>query len=228
MQIHAALTRISGNAKTGPIPTSMTSKATCPDACPLKVKGCYAAYGPAAMHWRRVTSGERGKPWDEFCKDVASLPRGQLWRHNVAGDLPMNSLNNGVIDHAQVMSLVKANKGKKGFTYTHHTMEHEGNRAMIAQANALGFTVNLSANNIAEADKLADLRIAPVVTILPRDADNVSYTPAGRKVVACPAEKSDRVTCAMCGLCQDSKRNYIIGFRAHGIAAKTVEIIARG
>ncbi len=36
----------------------------------------------------------------------------------------------------------------------------------IAVANTVGVTINLSANNPAEADALADLEIAPVVTIL--------------------------------------------------------------
>lgn len=41
------------------------------------------------------------------------------------------------------------------------------NRAAVAAANAAGFTVNLSGNNVAHADALAALAIAPVVTVLP-------------------------------------------------------------
>ena len=66
----------------------------------------------------------------------------------------------------------------------------------------------------------------PTTVILPVDADNVSYTNAGNKVVACPAEKSERVNCSNCALCYDNKRDYIIGFRAHGAAKKTVSLIA--
>ncbi|AGR89223.1 hypothetical protein X831_gp103 [Pseudomonas phage PAK_P2] len=66
------------------------------------------------------------------------------------------------------------------------------------------------------------------MTILPMDAENVSFTPKGRKVVACPAEKSDKVNCKSCGLCQVADREYIIGFRAHGTAKKTVDLIAKG
>jgi hypothetical protein len=47
-------TRKSQNRKTGPIPTTVTSADTCPDACPLKAKGCYAKGGPLAMHWRAL------------------------------------------------------------------------------------------------------------------------------------------------------------------------------
>jgi hypothetical protein len=221
----AALTRVSGNVKTGPIPTSMTGKQTCPDACPLKAKGCYAAGGPTNIHWKKVTEGERGKDWDSFCEDVASLPRGQLWRHNVAGDLPGDGKQ---IDANLLSRLIRANKGKRGFTYTHYNVKDFWNADVIRSANYNGFTINLSANNTKEADELAALQIAPVVCILPLDAENVTYTPAGRKVVACPAEKSDKVSCATCQLCQHASREYIIGFRAHGVSKKTVDIIARG
>lgn len=229
--MQAQLIRVSGNAKTGPIPVSTTGRQSCPDACALKAKGCYASYGPSALHWKKVTEGERGKPWDEFCKDVRALPKGQLWRHNQAGDLPGQ---NNVIDRTDMLALIAANKGKRGFTYTHYPVTDfsngtdQINAAMVMLANESGFTVNLSGNTVAMADELYSLGIAPVVTILPRDAENVSYTPKGRKVVACPAEKSDKVSCSTCALCQDNKRDYIIGFRAHGTAKKHVDIIARG
>ena len=40
------------------------------------------------------------------------------------------------------------------------------NREIIAEANAAGFTINLSADNTAQADHLAEPKIGPVVTIL--------------------------------------------------------------
>lgn len=226
--IFAHLSRVSGNAKTGPIPVSTTSANTCPDACPLKAKGCYAKGGPSAIHWRKVSSGERGKEWNAFCDDVKALPRGQLWRHNQAGDLPGIG---DTIDTEKMRQLVQANKGKRGFTYTHYPVAdtdngtHAINASAIYNANQSGFTVNLSANNIKQAVEYVRLDIAPVVTLLPMDAPNVQ-TIEGVKVVACPAEKSDKVTCASCGLCADSKRDYVIGFRAHGVSKKSVNLIA--
>ena len=221
--IYAHLSRVSSNAKTGPIPVSTTSANTCPDSCPLKAKGCYAKGGPSAIHWRKVTNGERGKQWAAFCDDIKALPRGQLWRHNQSGDLP-GSVN--TIDHLMLRQLIKANKGKRGFTYTHY-LPDANNIQYIAEANREGFTINLSANNVKQAVEYVALNIAPVVTLLPMDAPNVQ-TVQGVKMVACPAEKSDKVTCASCGLCADAKRDYVIGFRAHGVSKKAVEIIAKG
>jgi hypothetical protein len=185
------------------------------------------------MHWRRLDAGQskNAKEWGEFLKDVKRLNRDVLWRHNVAGDLNGTS---DIIDQHKLGELVKANKGKRGFTYTHYPVlpDQDGptmlNRESVAAANIAGFTINLSGNDVSHADKLKALDIAPVVVIMPRDAEKVSYTPRGNKVVICPAEGSDKVTCLTCGLCQLPKRDYIIGFRAHGTAAKTVELIARG
>lgn len=218
-----ALTRVSGNAKTGPIPTSMSSAVTCPDTCALKNNGCYANGGPTAIHWRILTKGERGVNAEQFFNDVRAIPRGSLWRHNVAGDLPHVD---GVIDSDFLGKLVHANNGKRGFTYTHHVLSVE-NAELIRKANEYGFTVNVSCDTAAQAVDTFKNRQVPVVTILPLDAPNVQIVD-DVKIVACPAEKSDKVQCANCQLCAIADREYIIGFRAHGVSKKKVDIIARG
>lgn len=232
------LKQVSGNRKTGPMPVSTSNSSTCPDACPIKLKGCYAKYGPTGMAWRNVDNGKAkdAVEWEQFIRQVKALAKGALWRHNQAGDL---NGKGGMIDRYKLEQLIKANKGKRGFTYTHYdTLSVVGtfdenfnahvNRDVIKEANEKGFTINLSGNDIAHADKLKALDIAPVVVLMPRDAAKVTITPQGNKVVICPAENSDKVNCMTCGLCQVADRNYIIGFRAHGTAAKTVELIAKG
>lgn len=221
MNVH--LTRKSENAKTGPIPVSTTSSDTCPDVCPLKSGGgCYAEYGPLAIHWRKVTAGNSGGNWAEFCSKIAALPDGQLWRHNQAGDLP--GINN-VIDAVAMAQLIYANIGKRGFTFTHKPM-NAANQDAVVMANRYGFTVNLSANNIAHADELKALGIAPVTVILPQDAPHKQVTPAGNIVIVCPAQTHDDVTCESCQLCARATRPTIIGFLAHGTGAKKVINIA--
>ena len=110
-----ALTAVSSNRKTGAIPTSTTEKASCPSTCPFLQKGCYAKGGPQNIHWSAISRGERGVTWSEFTSAIRKLKRGQLWRHNVSGDLPHSD---GVIDSAKVASLVDANRGRKGYTPT--------------------------------------------------------------------------------------------------------------
>jgi hypothetical protein len=217
----------SRNVKTGPIPVTVSSGNTCPDACPFLKAGCYAANGPLAMHWRQVSDGTRGDSLAALCDNIAALPAGQLWRHNAAGDLPGNG---DAIDGDALRRLSDANAGKRGFTYTHKPPAHGDNAAYIAAANAAGFTINLSGNNLAHADALADMAIGPVVVV--QDAPNGTradtVTPAGRKVVTCPATYRDNVNCASCGLCAVRNRKVIVGFPAHGVQRKAAAKIAQG
>ena len=215
MQVH--LTLKSANAKTGPIPVSTTERDSCPTDCAMRAE-CYAASGPLALHWAAVSAGTRGTSWGQFTQAIAALPDGQLWRHNQAGDLPQV---NGAIDAVKLGQLVAANQGKRGFTYTHH--RDSASLAWVRHANAWGFTVNLSANDLRDADALADTNAGPVVVVLPSTQTENTTTPAGRKVVVCPATQRDDVSCATCQLCQ-RQRSVIVGFPAHGSRHRTINL----
>ena len=214
---HARLIPVSGNSKTGPIPVSYSAAQTCPDACPLKDgNGCYAEGGNVRFHWR---AAKHFGPWQAFLAAVRKMPRGQVWRHHAAGDLP------GVgdaLDTKALAQLVEAQSGRRGWTYTHKPMTRKASRDAVKAANATGFTVNLSADSLAEADQLASLEVGPVVVTLPADAPRVSKTPEGRTVIVCPAQYRDELTCARCQLCTKADRKAIVGFWAHGASAKTL------
>ena len=225
METVVHFTRVSRNEKTGPIPVTTSSAETCPDSCPLKDSGCYAQSGPISWHWKKVSNGERGAAWSALCEQIDRLPRDQVWRHNQAGDLPHTG---GDIDTAALWQLVAANTGKQGFTYTHHHMDNENNREAVELANLYGLRVNLSANDLQHADELAALGIAPVVTVLPEDQTENTTTPAGRKVVVCPATlKGSSATCETCKMCT-RERTAIIGFPAHGTNKRKASVIAAG
>lgn len=213
----------SNNAKTGPIPVTTSTAETCPDACPLKGAGCYAEHGPLAWFWRRLTRDRQGLTLRQLCARIKALPEGTLWRHNQAGDLPGEGDR---LDASRLALLVKANKGRRGFTYTHKPMTPAAARSTRA-ANKAGFTVNLSADTLAQADRLAGLRVAPVVVVLPEGQIENTWTPEGRKVVVCPAP-THGVTCERCKLCAWADRKVIIGFPAHGARRRKVSRIAEG
>lgn len=242
----------SGNGKTGPIPVSTSAPNTCPDTCPLKAGGCYAKGGPLGMHWRKV-GVDRGDSWQALCDSIAALPDGQVWRHNQAGDLPGENTR---IDADALRALVVANHGRRGFTYTHKPVLDgsstfaAANRAAIGAANAYGFTINLSADNLAHADQLADLNIAPVAVVLPAELERKSTgkgkakvwtetlaeyrartkdvkTPAGRHVPICPATYRDDMTCERCQMCAHQNRPPV-GFPAHGASKRKASAIASG
>jgi hypothetical protein len=224
----------SANRKTGPIPVTMSSAGTCPPSCSFYGAGCYAEQHLTGHHWRTLSDGSDVNPttgdWSFLCASVRELPEGQLWRHNEAGDLPGRGPR---IDGTLVFELVLANKGRKGFSYTHKPMlgrqwergngtfnarakeTIRSNRGIVMEANREGFTVNLSADSLEEADALAE--VGPVVVTVPHDAPRKGLrTPKGRHVVICPATEVEGITCASCGLCAVAKRKSVVGFRAHG------------
>lgn len=249
----------SANAKVGPIPVSTVTAKTCPDTCPLKGHGCYAENGPLSYSiWQplsRVTPGRawhnsrgyrfQSLTWSQYCDAVTALPIGQSWRHAQAGDLPGT---NTAIDARKLRKLVKANKGKRGFTYTHKPVTiaqceplirsgkmttaqartvTQRNAKAVAEANAGGFTINLSANSVAEIDALAALDIGPVVTVLPAEVHGKQdiVTPRGKRIVVCPATYRDDIQCVDCMLCQ-RQRDCAVGFPAHGAAKRRASAIA--
>src|ERR1700730_13405529 len=200
--------------------------------------------GALALHWDRVSRGSTGGSWSEFCAKIAALRPGRLWRYAQAGDLPGYGAE---IDGTLLDELVAANIGKNAIAFTHKPVLGDDavaveNRRLIAAGVKAGFTVNLSANNPAHADRLAELGIAPVVTVLARAyarkalrhrfkrrrdewaetigewRDRIAslprFTPAGRRVAICPATYAD-ATCKTCGACAHV-RDAVIGFPAHG------------
>lgn len=244
-----ALTLKSQNRKVGPIPTSTSSATTCPDACPLKDAGCYADGGPLAMYWRKVTEQTAGQSFAGFVEKIATLPAGQLWRHNQSGDLQPCPHDGETINAAALVALTNANKGKRGFTYTHfNVLTNRANRDAVAAANRNGFVINLSGNNPAHADQLAATKSGPVVTVLPaeygratrkgvwtetlteykaRVASLPKHTPQGRRIAVCPATYTD-TNCAECQACAIADRISAIGFPAHGFRTRKASAIAGG
>jgi hypothetical protein len=131
------------------------------------------------------------------------------------------------LDDKKCIDLAKANEGKRGFTYTHYdVLDNFQNAIIVNSMNHLGFTVNVSANNLEHADKLCDMDIAPVATVLPIEQTTNTVTPKGRKVVVCPATFKDDVSCSSCMLCEKRDRNIIVGFPAHGTSKKKASAIA--
>lgn len=219
------LTPISSNVKTGPIPTTMTEKDSCPSTCPLKLSGCYAENFPLSLHWNKVA--ETGMGALDLSSKLSKLPRGQLWRHNVAGDLPHKD---GIIDIDEIRPILDSVKSRKLSTivYTHHLPFK--NHAQLDEIKRAGININISCESVEQA--LSNTRAGfNSVCIMPKNAPKVTKYFDGysgqlnARVVMCPAQTSERVTCASCGLCAKdrTKEAIIIGFYPHGTKSKQVE-----
>lgn len=217
--------RESGNRKTGPIPVSMTSPGSCPPSCAYLGAGCYAERHILGMHWRRLERGE-GRTWLAFCDLVRALPKGQLWRHNEAGDLP------GIgetLSESEIVEFAGAAKFTRGFTYTHKLgisfddAARAQHFALLRYLNTSGVTVNLSVDDFSKLDEYAAYGL-PMTTVIASDAPRVSHTKGGRKVIACPAQANEGTTCASCGICQSNRPDRaVVGFLAHGNAAGQID-----
>jgi hypothetical protein len=146
------------------------------------------------------------------------MPPGQLWRHNEAGDLPGDG---EVIDDVRLRQLVLASEHTRGFTYTHKpvlgTEVGAWNRSALLNNRSAGLVVNLSADGLEEADAKSELGVGPVVVTIPTTRLKILATPAGRKVVVCPATYRWDSMCSNCGLCARADRRSIVAFPVHGV-----------
>lgn len=215
----------SGNDKLGPIGSATVSAETCPTSCKFYGgNGCYAEQGHVLHWWRRAQ--ETGLEWEAFLGAVRAQPSGAVWRYATAGDLP------GVGDRLDLEllgALVDANGGRRGHTFTHKPLTAPFEVEAVRAANAAGFTVNLSADDLEHADQRASLDAGPVAVVLPTDAPLRGLrTPAGLPVAVCPAQTRKGVTCATCQLCTRSRRTGVVGFLAHGQRYHEASVVARG
>ena len=207
------LSPVSGNAKTGPIAVSTSSRATCSPSCPFLGNGCYAESGPLLLHWRKVTEGLRGVSFDSFLLSLRSLESGRLFRHNQAGDLPHTS---GRISRAFIKKMVAGVRHLKAFTYTHHDIKKGENLSLLRYANRNGFVINVSTESESAADEAISAGL-PAVMVANSNEERTSWnTPAGNTVLVCPAQRSDTRTCADCQLCHGRHGKVVIAFLAHG------------
>ncbi len=221
MQVH--ITKRSANKKTGAMPVTTTESQSCPTTCPHINGNCYAKSGfHLRNHWSKVTSRQRGGSWSDLCDYIRTLKPRQLWRHNQAGDLGYTTDDQGreLIRLDLLKSLVDANKASeaRGYTYTHHKLEHLHNLEAVKYANKNGFTTNASCETLTQCDKAISQGI-PVVCVVDNSKDVPTHTPKGTRVVVCPAQTSN-TNCKDCGLCAQSKRTCVVAFLAHGNRAK--------
>lgn len=218
------LVRRSKNRKTGPIAVTYTSHSTCPDACPLKSKGCYAETGFTQFPWRQA---DNGITFRQLMKQIPTLPTDSLVRHNVAGDLP--GWDNKLDEKMCLEMATTYGNNVRAFTYTHYPVWYhkhaKHNREVIKEMNNRGFTVNVSANNLKQADQYKRTGL-PVVAIVPFETTVRDRTQDANLVGVCPAQVNDSITCKKCKLCAQTYRELIVGFLPHGAHKSHVNSIA--
>ena len=200
-------TLTSSNAKTGNIPQVYAQRSTCPPSCIHYGTTCYAEGFYTSLNWRKA---DTGITLAELCDKISSLPRYQLWRYAVAGDLPGQG---EAVDSEALMHIAAANYSKLGFGFTHKRSDEA--LAAAHKATAAGFTINVSADGLADLDQLHARGAWPLVVTLPSDSPRRLTSPAGQPVAVCPAQVMD-TNCDRCRLCARPERKVVVGFLAHG------------
>jgi hypothetical protein len=191
--------------------------ATCPASCPYLGAGCYAQAGKVAMASRRA-SGSTGPALRAAAAAMVLAARmGVTARLHVSGDF----LERGRIDARYVQGLVRiarwlrAQTGDAGrlsaWSYTHiPPARFETHRRVLADA---GVVVRYS-----DAAPSA----GPVAIVHPfADREGIAARVQGARVIRCPAQLSDAVTCASCRACWTHPDRVVV-FDPHGPGARKV------
>lgn len=166
------------------------------------------------LHSDAITREERGVPPEQFIKQVAALPPGTLFRHDVGGDLWHDR---GRVAGALLRQLTTAvGHLKAAWTYTHH-LPNRFNQYALREATKKGFVVNLSADHLDQAVTYKQ-RGYPTVCIV-KDMPT-AFEHKGVAFVRCPHQiDGGRTQCVGCGngypLCAQGDRDFVVAFEEH-------------
>lgn len=216
MLTDVVITPVSGNAKTGPITVTGRPRKTCPLSCtfnplnPEGVGGCYTTGRIDAFYARHA------RDWTHE-EAVAKLKgrKSDRLRDRVDGDVVTES---GGFDQAYLEILTEAAK-EAGYAwiwgYTH-------NKVVWDDDIPVGYTMNASCETERDVQD-AGLRGLPAV--LSSDEYQHGDMIAGRRIVQCPATRSDKVDCSNCGgqagpICARPDRETVVLFPLHGTAKR--------
>lgn len=210
-----AITLKSGNTKTGPITVTGRARRTCPLSCtfnplnPEGVGGCYTN-GRIDAHYDRSS-----RDWSEVeLKDHLSMSKSDRLRDRVDGDL----LTEGELDRDYLHMLTSAAL-TTGFRwiwgYTHV-------QEVTPDDIPAGYVMNRSCETESDVQHAVDLGMPAVISShVVKHGDIV----AGRRVIQCPATRSDDIDCSTCGgsagpICARENRETVVLFPLHGSGAK--------
>ncbi len=202
----------SKNSKTGDIAQTYSTPDTCPERCPFKCNGCYGLGYFTRRQWKRAeTEGMYPHQLRQWV--LENVPEGALIRHNITGDIAIQGTSE--ISPLLLGRLLEAFKGRRAWSYTHCEITEE-NAEFLRVAQDEGFVISFSCETLEEVDRAIDLGCKAVLTV-PKFPEGVLYTPKGRRVVPCPAQVKQGVTCKSCnGLCGSPNRETVVMFEAHG------------
>lgn len=215
----------SGNAKTGPIPTTARTQTSCPKTCPFLNNGCYAENKPGRPS---VFDMAQKFGTDDLAaletRIIKEVPSGSLIRWEVSGDVvnPSGSPDTRYIEMTNRVAIERPDIRHIRFTHAWRKLAPE----MFA------YPVNASCETPADVKQAIEHGFNVVITVPNADDPIIGQHIAGHKVIVCPeqADPKGNVTCKACGLCAKSDRvqngrtvnRAVVAFIAHGSGTKKV------
>lgn len=200
-------TAVSGNTKTGPLPVTYRTEATCPTTCAFYKNGCYAEGKPflvARKNARTVTVDEAVDKLGGRRADARFL------RDRVSGDV---LAADGKVDMPYIRALAEIGErtGLRVFGYTH--LWSKFTKRQVKETARRGYVMNASCETRGDVERAVMLGMPAVIT---SDSVEEGEVIAGLRVVTCPAQTHEGVTCASCGLCARPQRHAVVRFLTHG------------
>lgn len=214
------LTPVSGNRKTGPIPvTSRVMAETCPTDCPFLPRdlggngGCYGTGRIAGQ----VSKGALDLTAEQADQILAKRRKSaRFLRDRVVGDI----LTDGRPDFGYIAAITGAARraGLRVFGYTHAWDRLSADD--VTRVKQEGYALNASCETAADVEEATAKGMDVVLTGNDwTDGDRI----AGRRIVTCPAENNDDVTCASCGMCAVMNRRNVVRFHTHSGSARLAD-----
>jgi len=216
------LTARSGNSKTGEIPVTYRPMSTCEPTCAFlptgDIGGCYGTGRIFAIAAKFAQATVAYSALVERMRKGIS-PSARFLRDRVVGDIVTDTSD---IDHNYISAIADLARefALIPFGYTHAWRRFT--RDDVARVAATGYVMNASCETRADIRAAIDLGM-PVAIASDLVTEGETFTrPDGTtaRIVTCPAQTRENVTCASCGLCARTNRAAIVRFQIHGMAKK--------
>lgn len=208
----------SKNSKVGDVSATYVSLKSCPACCALRGQGCYAELGKVGMYVRKLdkTADERAVDGRDMARAEARAIDGltgqRPLRLHVSGDT-RTATNAKIVAGAAERYIARG--AQKVWSYTHAWRDVPrrswGKVSMLA-----------SCETVDDAARALKKGYAPAVVVAEHPADGraVRDERTGVKLIPCPAQTRDEVTCESCRLCWNDDKlkadRAAITFAAHG------------
>lgn len=215
MEILTLATPRSSNKKLSgktPIASTQRSHASCPTSCAFNVEQedgsfksrCYAASGAGGGVFSLVNRHGDSDTKHQISRIVEGAYRNSVVRHLVSGDVDPEYM-------VAANWLHQVRPDLTGYGYTHKWRE-----SWLTPESAEGWTLNASCETQADVQEALAAGWQAVIES-PSEDSLEGQRIDGRRVVTCPAQKSEAVKCSDCMLCRtDSSTRPIVEFLLHG------------